>query len=77
MRAPWFLDLAHALRLHRSLIEHYGNKRTGAVSAIVFLALNDIEVDDDEQGLVELTLSVATGEAGKTEIAEFFRSHAH
>ena len=54
-----------------------GNKRTGAASAIVFLALNDIKVDDDEQGLVELTLSVATGKAGKTEIAEFFRLHAH
>jgi death-on-curing protein len=51
-----------------------GNKRTGAASAIVFLALNNIQIDNDEQGLVDLTLSVATGEAGKAEIAEFFRS---
>jgi len=128
MTTPLFLDLDHTLRLHRSLIEHYGgmerirdvgllqsavampqaayggeylhgdvfemaaaylfhivqnhpfldgNKRTGAASAIVFLALNDIEIDNDEQGLVDLTLSVATGQAGKAEIAEFFRSHAH
>ena len=54
-----------------------GNKRTGAASAIVFLALNRVEIDNDEQGLVDLTLSVATGQAGKAEIAEFFRSHAH
>ena len=54
-----------------------GNKRTGAASAIVFLALNGIEIDNDEQGLVDLTLSVATGQAGKAEIAAFFRSHAH
>ena len=125
MSAPMFLDLDHTLRLHRSLIEHYGgipgirdvgllqsaismpqasyggnylhrdifemaaaylfhivqnhpfldgNKRTGAASAIVFLALNDIEIDNDEQGLVDLTLSVATGQAGKAEIAEFFRT---
>ncbi|MBN1909012.1 MAG: type II toxin-antitoxin system death-on-curing family toxin [Pirellulales bacterium] len=125
---PTFLDLDHVLRLHRSLIEHYGgtdgirdagllqsavampqasysgkylhadifemaaaylyhvvqnhpfldgNKRTGAASAIVFLALNDVEIDNDEQGLVDLTLAVATGQAGKPEIAEFFRSHAH
>ena len=125
MSAPMFLDLDHTLRLHRSLIEHYGgiqgirdvgllqsaismpqasyggnylhcdifemaaaylfhivqnhpfldgNKRTGAASAIVFLALNNIEIDNDEQGLVDLTLSVATGQAGKAEIAEFFRT---
>ena len=126
MGTPLFLDLEHALRLHRSLIEHYGgtdgirdigllqsalampqasyggeflhrdlfeqaaaylfhivqnhpfldgNKRTGAASAIVFLAINDVEIDNDEEGLVRLTLAVATGEAGKKEIADFFRIH--
>lgn len=54
-----------------------GNKRTGAASAIVFLAMNDLEIDADEDGLVELTLAVACGTAGKSEIAEFFRSRAH
>ena len=54
-----------------------GNKRTGAASAIVFLAMNDIQIDNDEKGLVQLTLSVATGQIGKTEAAEFFRSHVH
>ncbi len=128
MTPPLFLDLEHILRLHRSLIEHYGgadgirdigllhsaismpqasyggeylhrdifemaaaylfhivqnhpfldgNKRTGAASAIVFLALNDIEIENDEQGVVDLTLAVATGQAGKAEIAQFFRAHAH
>lgn len=126
MAMPLFLDLDHVLRLHRSLIEHYGgmegtrdmgllqsavampqasyggellhgdifemaaaylyhivqnhpfldgNKRTGAAAAIVFLAMNDIQIDNDEAGLVDLTLSVATGQTGKGEIAEFFRSH--
>ena len=54
-----------------------GNNRTGAAAAIIFLAMNDIEIDADEDGLVELTLSVACGNSGKPEIAEFFRSHAH
>ena len=54
-----------------------GNKRTSAAAAIVFLAINDIQIDNDEKGMVELTLSTATGQTGKTEIAEFFRSHAH
>jgi len=54
-----------------------GNKRTGAAAAIVFLAMNDINLTADEEGLVNLTLSVAEGRCGKTEIAEFFRSLAH
>ncbi len=51
-----------------------GNKRTGAATAIIFLALNDLDIEADEDGLVELTLSVAGGTAGKMQIAEFFRS---
>ena len=125
---PLFLDLDHVIRLHRSLLEHYGgidgtrdmgllqsaiaqaqatfdgqylhsdlfemaaaylfhivqnhpfldgNKRTGAAAAIVFLAMNDIEINNDEDGLVELTLAVATGQSRKGEIAEFFRKRAH
>jgi death on curing protein len=54
-----------------------GNKRTGAAAAIIFLAMNGIEIEADEDGLVELTLAVAEGQAGKREIAEFFKSKAH
>lgn len=53
-----------------------GNKRTGAAAAIIFLAMNDVEIEADEDGLVDLTLAVARGEAGKFQIAAFFRSHA-
>ena len=53
-----------------------GNKRTGAVAAFVFLDLNDIEIDAPPGRLYDLTMSVATGQAGKAEISEFFRSHA-
>jgi len=121
---PQFLDLDHVLRIHRSLIEHYGgsagvrdvgllqsalamsqasfagellhedvfemaaaylyhlvqnhpfvdgNKRTGAASAIIFLALNDVQVAADEDGLVEITLAVARGDSGKPQVAAFFR----
>jgi len=127
MTTPLFLDLDYVMRLHRSLIEHYGgpegvrdvgllhsaiampqaayggetlhadlfemaaaylyhivqnhpfvdgNKRTGAASAIVFLAMNDVQIENDEHGLVELTLTVAAGQTGKSEIAAFFRSRA-
>jgi death-on-curing protein len=53
-----------------------GNKRIGAASALVFLAMNEVQIDGDEDGLVALTMSVASGGAGKTEIAEWLRAHA-
>jgi death on curing protein len=53
-----------------------GNKRVGAAAAIVFLALNEVEIEADEDGIVELTLAVAQGEVAKPQIAEFFRAHA-
>ena len=53
-----------------------GNKRTGAAIAIIFLAINDIELEGDEEGLFELTMTVAQGQAGKPQIAEFFRKIA-
>ncbi len=54
-----------------------GNKRTGAATAIIFLAMNGVEIDADEEGLVDLTLAVARGEVGKSQIAEFFRKLAY
>ena len=54
-----------------------GNKRTGAAAAIIFLEMNGVEIETDEQGIVDLTLRVASGSAGKQEIAEFFRRLAH
>jgi len=54
-----------------------GNKRAGAVTALVFLDLNGIEIDAPKGALYELTMAVATGQTGKAEIAEFFRSHTH
>ena len=53
-----------------------GNKRTGAATAIIFLTMNDVQLEADEDGLVELTLAVAKGEDGKAEIANFFRTRS-
>ena len=51
-----------------------GNKRTGAGAAIIFLAMNGISVKAEEEGLVDITLRVASGQAGKKEAAVFLRS---
>jgi len=50
-----------------------GNKRAGAAAALVFLKINDVKIEADEDAMVDLTLRVATGQAGKGEIAAFFR----
>lgn len=54
-----------------------GNKRTGAAAGLIFLAMNDVSLEADEEGLVEITLRVAAGTAGKSDAEEFFRSIAH
>ena len=53
-----------------------GNKRTGAVSALAFLDLNEVEVQADEQRLFDTTLAVAQGHMGKPEVARFFQEIA-
>ena len=43
-----------------------------------FLSLEEVLlIHSDQVGLYDLTLSVATGQTGKREIAEFFRKYAH
>lgn len=53
-----------------------GNKRTGAVAAIVFLAMNDIEVVADADDLEVFVRSVATGQSDKAAAAAFLRSNS-
>jgi death-on-curing protein len=53
-----------------------GNKRTGAVGSLVFLSLNDIEAEADEEELEKTVLGVAEGKIGKAAVAEFFRNNS-
>ena len=52
-----------------------GNKRVGTVAAIVFLELNNVELNVPENDLEALVLDVAQGQADKARIAAFFRQH--
>jgi len=54
-----------------------GNKRTGTAAADVFLEMNDIDTDIDENELVALVLDVAAGRADKKQVAAFFRERSH
>jgi death-on-curing protein len=50
-----------------------GNKRVGAVAALVFLLLNGHDFDAPEDDFAEMVLSVAQGELDKAEVAVFIR----
>ncbi len=50
-----------------------GNKRVGAVAALVFLLLNGHDFDAPEDDFAEVVLSVARGEIDKAEVAVFIR----
>lgn len=54
-----------------------GNKRTGAVAALVFLDINGIEIDAPRGSVYELTMAVANGKAGTAQVAAFFREYTH
>jgi death-on-curing protein len=51
-----------------------GNKRVGANAAITFLLINSWEPPFDEAELVDLVLSVASGQLSKPRLIEIFES---
>lgn len=53
-----------------------GNKRTGAVVAVVFMALNGIEFKAGEEVFEKTVRAVAQGKMNKSTLAGFFRDHA-
>ncbi len=54
-----------------------GNKRTGVLSALVFVDLNGISIEQGSSELFDLTLGVAEGRITKTEAAKTLRRIAH
>jgi death on curing protein len=52
-----------------------GNKRVGANAALTFLLMNDWDADFDEEELVDLVLSVASGRTSKPALLKIFESH--
>lgn len=64
--------LFHIVKNH-SFID--GNKRVGAVAAIVFLELNGLEVNASEDEYEQLVLQIAQGTGDKQAAASFFRAH--
>lgn len=65
--------LFHILRNH-AFVD--GNKRTGVVSALVFLMMNGIELNASEGKLEAMVRSVAEGKTDKAGAVSFFRKYA-
>ena len=64
--------LVHIVRNHPFID---GNKRTGAVSSVVFLMLNGIIINADEDSFEKMVLATAEGKIDKAAIAGFFRNN--
>ncbi len=68
-------DLAAVLLWHLANDHPFadGNKRTALASALVLLAINGIELAQNDDFFEALTLSVARGETKKHQVAEALR----
>lgn len=71
--------LEKAARLGYSLIKNHafvdGNKRIGAHTMLVFLALNDIEVEYEDNDFTQLILGIAAGEISAEQLLAWLQSH--
>ena len=54
-----------------------GNKRVGVMAAFVFLAMNGLDLQAPEEELESVVIAAASGEIGKSAVAEFLRAHVH
>ena len=72
-------EMAAAYLFH--LVENHpfldGNKRVGAMAALVFLDLNGYEFDATDEQFTNLVMRVASGKMLKSEVVLFFQQHSH
>jgi death-on-curing protein len=73
---PFEMAAAYLFHLVQNHPFNDGNKRVGAVAALVFLQLKDRDIKATDQELESLVLSVAQGKTEKQAIAQFLREHA-
>ncbi len=70
---------SQAARLGYCLIENHpfldGNKRIGAHAMLVFLTLNGVELQYDEQELIDMILAIAAGKKNYEKLLEWVGRH--
>jgi death-on-curing protein len=67
-------SVMHSLVMNHPFVD--GNKRTGAAVAELFLNLNGVELEADDDDLVAITLSVARGELNAEALAIWLRQRS-
>ena len=72
----WTMAAAYLFHLVQNHPFVDGNKRTGLLSALVFLALNGMVIDQATPALYDLTMAVAEGRLDKLAIALALRQAA-
>ena len=76
---PPIYEMAAAYLYH--LVENHpfvdGNKRVGAMAALVFLDINNIDFDAQEELFTGMVLKVASGKMLKAEITLFLKEYSH
>ena len=76
---PTIIEMAAAYLYH--LAENHpfvdGNKRVGAMAALIFLDQNGYDLDASDAEFTDMVLKVASGKMLKAEITLFFRQHTH
>jgi death on curing protein len=72
---PTIFDMAAAYAFHLAENQPFvdGNKRAALGAALVFLMLNDIDVDDPEERLYEAMIEIARHSMNKKGLAELLR----
>jgi len=70
---PLFLEVEDVIELHATQLEIYGGslglQDRGVLSAVVFLDVNGISIDQPSEALYELTMGVAEGRIDKPAVA--------
>lgn len=75
---PTIHEMAAAYLYH--LAENHpfadGNKRVGAMAALVFLDINHVQFDAPDELFTEMVLKVASGKMHKAEIAQILKQYS-
>jgi death-on-curing protein len=72
---PAVLAAAYGYGLATSHPYHDGNKRIAFLAMVIFLGLNDWDLEAREADVVAISLGVAAGRCPEAELAEWLRNH--
>ena len=74
-----FFEFEQVTRIHSSLINNHpfsdGNKRIGIHLALLFLKINNVQLNYVQQELIDLGFGIASSKLQKNDIRKWFENH--